>query len=302
MKKGREDRARHRHSRAAVPLHAAAPSRRMELKLRGAAVLVTGGSRGIGLALARGFAGEGARVAICSRDPGRLAESAAELRAAGAECLPLAADLFDPEACRRVVDDTAAAFGRLDVLVNNASTSVDRTPASLEEATDAQLTERFMGKTMAALRCSRAAIPHMRRGGGGRIVCIGGSSARSVFRGDELPGAGSGLPQGLGNAALANFAKHLSEEVAADGIRVNVVHPHVTRTERHAGRVARLARERGITEAAAEAVIAANFPIGRVVEPADITPMVLLLASPLSDAITGQSIAIDGGALRAILP
>jgi 3-oxoacyl-[acyl-carrier protein] reductase len=272
----------------------------MDLRLRDAAVLVTGGSRGIGLVLARAFAAEGARVAICARDAGRLREAVDLVARQGAECLPLAADLFDPDACCRVVEDTAAAFGRLDVLVNNASGSVDAMPRSLEDATDAQLLDRFMGKTMAALRCSRAAIPHMRRAGGGRIVCIGGTAARSVFRHGELPSTGSGLPQGLGNSALANLAKHLSEEVAADGIRVNVVHPHLTRTDRHPARVAHRASQLGVSEAEAEASIAAQFPIGRVVEPTDIAPIVLLLASSLSDAITGQAIAVDGGALRGI--
>ena len=272
----------------------------MDLKLRGAAVMVTGGSQGIGLSIARAFAEEGARVAICARDRGRLDNAAAEIRARGGECLALSADLLDPEACRRVIDDTAAAYGRLDVLVNNASTSVDRTPRSLEDASDSQLLERFMGKTMAALRCSRAAIPHMRKIGGGRIVNIGGTAAKSVFRAGELPSAGSGLPQGLGNSALANFSKHLSEEVAGDGILVNIVHPHSTRTGRHPSRVARRAETRGITVAEAEAEIAAQFPIGRVVEPEDIAPLVLLLASPLAAAITGQSITVDGGALRGI--
>lgn len=272
----------------------------MDLKLRGAAVMVTGGSQGIGLSIARAFAEEGARVAICARDRGRLDKAAAEIRARDGECLAISADLLDPEACRRVIDDTAAAFGRLDVLVNNASTSVDRTPRSLEDASDNELMARFMGKTMAAIRCSRAALPHMRRAGGGRIVCIGGTAARSVFRPGELPSAGSGLPQGLGNSALANFSKHLAEEVAGDGILVNIVHPHSTRTGRHPDRVARRAAAKGITEAEAEAEIAAQFPIGRVVEPEDIAPLVLLLASPLAAAITGQSITVDGGALRGI--
>jgi len=272
----------------------------MDLKLQGTAVLVTGGSQGIGLAIARGFAGEGARVAICARDRGRLDAAATEIRGIGAECLAIAADLLDADACRRVVDDTAAAFGRLDVLVNNASTSVDRTPRSLEDASDAQLLERVMGKTMVAIRCSRAALPHLRRASHGRIVCIGGTAARSVFRTGELPSMGSGLPQGLGNSALANFAKHLAEEVASEGILVNIVHPHTTRTGRHPGRIARRAQALGVTPAEAEVAIAAQFPIGRVVEPEDIVPLVLLLSSPLAGAITGQSITIDGGALRSI--
>lgn len=270
----------------------------MDLQLSGAVVVITGASQGIGLALARAFAAEGARLAICARTPDRLDAAAAGLRAAGAECLAIAADLTEPDACQRVIDAAAAHFGRIDVLINNASTNVDRTPKSLEDASDTQLVERFMGKTLVAMKCARAALPHLRAAGGGRIVCIGGTAARAVFRGHERPSGGSGLPQGLGNAALANFVKHLAEEVAGDGILVNLVHPHVTRTGRHPARVAARAAAQGITEAQAEAQIAANYPIGRMVEPADIAPMVLLLASPLSAATTGQSITIDGGALR----
>ena len=270
----------------------------MDLGLRGAGVLVTGGSRGIGLAIALGFAAEGAQVAICGRDPGALAAAETRLRAYGGRVLAIRADLLDEAACAEVVAKTVAAFGGLRVLVNNASASVDSTPASLEAATDAELAARFVGKVMPAMRCARAGIPHLRVSGGGRIICIGGSSARAVFRAGELPGAGSGLPQGVGNAALANFARHLAEELAPDRITVNTVHPHLTRTDRHADRVARQAAARNVSPATIEAEMAAQFPLGRVVEPGDIAPMVLLLASPLAAAITGQAIAIDGGALR----
>jgi 3-oxoacyl-[acyl-carrier protein] reductase len=263
-------------------------------------VLITGGSRGIGFALARAFAAEGARLAICARDATRLEAAAHSLRMAGASCLALRADLFDPADCARVVNETVAAYGRLDVLVNNASTNVDRVPRSLEEATDAQVTERFQGKTMAAIRCARAALPHLRAAGAGRIVNIGGMAARSVQRGAERPSAGSGLAQGLGNASLAAFSKYLAEEVAADGIVVNIVHPSLTRTDRHAGRVAARAAARNVSVADIEAEFAAHVPIGRIVEPEDIAPLVLLLASPLAGAITGQAIAVDGGAGRAV--
>lgn len=272
----------------------------MDLKLGGAGVLITGASRGLGKDMALAFAAEGARVAICGRDAARLEAAAAEVRAVAGECLALRADLLEPDACRRAVDEAAAAFGRLDVLVNNASPVVDRAPASLEAATDAQVLERVMGKTLVAVRCSRAALPHLRRAGGGRIVCIGGTSARSVFRAGELPMPGSVLPQGLGNSSLANFAKHLAEEVARDGVVVNVVHPHLMRTSRHPARVAAMAARLGVSEAEAEAELNRLNPIGRLVETSDVVPLVLLFASPLCGGITGQSIAVDGGAVRAI--
>jgi len=257
----------------------------MDFGLRDRAVLVTGGNRGIGLAIALGFAAEGAHVAICGRDAAALEAARAAIEGQGVKAAAIAADLFTAEGCAQAVSDAAAAFGRLDVLVNNASTSPG---GELETLDDDTLMERLTGKTLAAMRCTRAALPHLRASGRGRIICIGGTSAR-------LPGPGA-LPSGISNAALVNFAKQISTGAAADGITVNVVHPSTTMTDRtRRNRVPVRARERGISLEAAEETFAEGFPIGRVVEPADIAPLVLFLASTQAAAITGQSIAVDGG-------
>jgi NAD(P)-dependent dehydrogenase (short-subunit alcohol dehydrogenase family) len=263
-------------------------------------VVITGASRGLGREFAIAFAGEGARVAICARDLAKLEGTAAAVRARGGECLVIQADLLEAAACQRVIDDTAKHFGRLDVLINNASASVDSTPKSIELATDAQVMARINGKMLVAVRCARAALPHMRKGGGGRIVNIGGTAARTTFRPGDLPSEGSGLAQGLGNSSLANFTKYLADEVAADHIVVNTIHPHLIRTDRHTQRVTWQAKKFGVSESEAERQIAAQMPIGRVLEPRDVIPLVLLLASPLAAGTTGQSIAVDGGALRGI--
>ena len=191
----------------------------MDLKLEGKVVLVTGGSRGIGRQIALSFAAEGAHVAICARSQAQLSKVAAEIAALGARVHIMVADLFRAQDCLRVVDETASVFGRLDVLVNNASTDVAGT---LLTTSDEQLMERLNGKLLGAMRCSRAAVAHMRKVGGGRIICMGGISARNV----------SSLPSGMGNAALSNFAKNFSDEVAAEQILVNVVHPSFCKTDR----------------------------------------------------------------------
>lgn len=256
----------------------------MDLGLTGKSVLVTGGNRGIGLAIALAFAEEGANVAICGRDKEALARAEAEIESRGVKARAVAADLFTAEGCEQAVAASVEAFGGLDVLVNNASTNIG---GRLETLTDDQVMERIIGKTLASMRCCRAALPHLRRSENGRIVCIGGTSARA-------PGKTS-LPSGLGNSSLANFVKHFSNDVGPDGITVNVVHPPFTKTDRYPDRLAARARERGLSLEEAEASFNAEFPIGRVVEPRDITPMVLFLASRQAAAITGQSIAVDGG-------
>lgn len=261
----------------------------MELGLKDKAVLVTGGNRGIGLAIALAFADEGAHVAICGRKKAVLDDACATIAERGVRTAAIVTDLFTAEGCARAVSGSVEAFGRLDVLVNNASTNVS---GHLETLSDDKLMERLMGKTLASMRCARAALPHLRDSGRGRIICIGGSSARSPEK--------NSLPGGLGNSALVNFAKHFSNDVASDGITVNVVHPPFTKTDRHPDRVAAIANARGVSIDEAEASIAANFPIGRIVEPGDIAPLVIFLASAQAAAITGQAIAVDGGATPAV--
>jgi 3-oxoacyl-[acyl-carrier protein] reductase len=272
----------------------------MDLKLQGTPVLITGGSRGVGRALAVAFGREGAQIAICGRDEQGLAATADEVRRTGAQCLAIRADLSTGQECERVVNTVADQFGGLGVLVNNASNSVDKVPASLEGIDDEQVLQRVNGKVMAAVRCSRAAIPYLKQASHGRIINIGGTSARNVFRAGELPGSGSAMPQGLGNAALANFSKYLAEELVSGGVMVNIVHPHLIRTDRHPGRVRAKALELGITEEEAERVIAQRIPLGRLVEVDDVASLVLFLSSPLAGAITGQSIAVDCGASSSI--
>lgn len=261
----------------------------MDLQLTNKSVVVTGGNRGIGRAIALAFAAEGANVAIVGRDRDALARVENEIAGHGVNAKAISADLFTAEGCHRAIAETADAFNGLNILVNNASTSVS---GQLETLSDEKLMERLNGKTLAYMRCCRAALPHLRNGGGGRIICIGGGAAR---RAEKMS-----LPSGLGNAAMTNFVKHFSNDVAPENITVNVVHPPFTKTDRYPARLEARAKERNISLEEAEASYVANFPIGRLVVPEDIAPLVLFLASPYAAAITGAAISVDGGSIPGV--
>ncbi len=247
------------------------------------------------------FAQEGAKVAICGRDQQALDDTLKQLHDEGGQGVAIRADLSNAADCTRLVQEAATQLGGLQIVVNNAAVSADKAPRFLQDSTDAQIMGRVEGKLLPAVRISRAAIPHLRRSGGGRIVNIGGTAVRSIFRPEEVPVDGSMMPQGMGNAALANFSKHLANELAHDRIMVNIVHPHIARTERHKSRLKGVAERLGVSEDEAEAAIDSMLPIGRVIEVEDVAALVIFLASPLASAITGQSIAIDGGACRSIV-
>jgi len=261
----------------------------MDLGLKGKSVLVTGGNRGIGLGIALAFAEEGANVVVCGRDKAALAEAETKLLAKGVKAKAVSVDLFTAEGCITAVQTAVDTLGGLDILVNNASTAVS---GNVETLDDNGLMERLQGKTLAYMRCVRAALPHLRKAKGGRVICIGGGAARHA--------GATALPSALGNSSVIAFVKQFSGTVAAQGITANVVHPPFTKTDRYPSRLKARAKELGVSEAEAEKTFVKQFPIGRLVEPKDIAPMVLFLASPHASAITGQSIAIDGGSIPGI--
>jgi 3-oxoacyl-[acyl-carrier protein] reductase len=260
----------------------------MDLELRGKGALVTGGSRGIGRAIALALAREGVDVAICARGSEGLEATTAEIRKMGVRALSIKADMSLAPDCQRAVDGAAETFGRLDILVNNAAGFKS---GRFAELSDEDLLGRIHTKALGYMRCSRAAITHMLALGGGRIICIAGLAARN-------PGPTT-LPSGLGNAAIVNFAKHLSDELASKQILVNVIHPPFTRSGPFPERVAAQAKSLGISLEEAERVFAG--PIGRVVDPEDLAGLAVFLASRQASAITGQTIAVDGGASRTIV-
>ena len=262
----------------------------MDLGLEGKIAIVTGGSKGIGRATALALAQEGVDVAICARGVEELEDAAADIRArTGRRALAVRADTGEPEDIQNLVAATVAELGGVDILINNA---VNSTAAPFMELADEDWLNHINVKIMGYVRCARECIPHMRQRGGGRIINIGGMAARY-----SNPLTNS---NGVTNASVSNMAKNLADQVASDGILVNCIHPGTTRTPRQTMLLERQARDANITIEEAEAHAVANIPIGRMVEPEDIADLVLFMVSDRAGAITGQTIAVEGGAVRAI--
>ena len=262
----------------------------MELNLQGKTAIVTGGSKGIGRATAMALAREGVDVSICARGLEDLEDAAAEIRAkSGRQVAAIQADMGSAEDIARMVAASVEQLGGVDILINNA---VNSTAAPFMELADADWLNHLNVKVMGYVRCARECIPHMRQRGGGRIINIGGVAARGV---NHLTNS-----NGVTNASVSNIAKNLSDQVAADGILVNCIHPGTTRTPRQTQILEKQASIGGVTVEQAEERAVAQIPIGRMVEPEDVADLVLFLVSPRAAAITGQTIAVDGGSTRGI--
>jgi NAD(P)-dependent dehydrogenase (short-subunit alcohol dehydrogenase family) len=262
----------------------------MQLGLAGKIAIITGGSMGIGKVTALALAQEGAQVAICARGIEALHESAREIQAIGNKVLPIRADMSSLDDIKHLVATTAQELGGIDILVNNAVNSV---PGTFLELSDDAWLNHINVKIMGYVRCAREVIPHMMRRGGGRIINIGGMAARQV---GHLT-----TSNGVTNASVANITKNLSDQVAPYNILGNCIHPGTTRTPRQAMLLERRARDLSVSVEEAEREAVQHIPIGRMVAPEDIADLILFLVSERTSAITGQVIAVDGGAGRGIV-
>ena len=270
----------------------------MDLGLKDKHAIVTGGSLGIGKAIARELAREGADVAVVARTKDTLAAAAREIAAeTGRRVIPLAADVTSRAQVEAMVAQAAAQLGGLHILVNSGSPPGGSATATgpIETIVDEDLLHDFNVKYVGALRCARAVIPYMKEQGWGRIINISGTNARNA----------GNLSGGARNTSLVHFTKTLAVQLGRFGITVNCIHPGVTRTERTPRLLAARGKELGIApEEVEKRDFADDSPrgnaIGRMVDAAEVAYVTAFLASDKAWAVTGELVVATGGAGRSV--
>lgn len=261
----------------------------MELALKSKVALVTGASRGIGAAIAVELAREGMRLCLAARDADKLREVASSLtNATGSDVLTVSADLRDPAEPSRVVAETVARFGQLDLLVNNAGATKR---ADFFKLTEDDWQDGFALKFHGYVRMTRAAWPYLKQTTGS-IVNIVGIGARA--------GSAEFTIGGSVNVALLNFTKAMADIGITDGVRVNAINPGLIETDRFIRNVERVMRENSLTRQDAVSFLLRAFGTTRVGRPEEVASLVAYLASDKAGFIQGSVIDIDGGANRAL--
>jgi 3-oxoacyl-[acyl-carrier protein] reductase len=256
----------------------------MDLNLTAKIAIVGGASTGIGYGIARALAREGAKVAITARREPALRDAAERLRAeTGADVLPVQADCRRAEDCRRVAETVAAAFGGIDILVNNDGAPPLGDIMSFDDTAWHKAVEQNL---MYVVRMVRETVPHMRRRGGGSILNITAISAIQPYAGFALSVATWG--------GVIGYAKTLSVELGPSGINVNTICPGYIETTR----LEKVFAAGGEDPEVMRKELTAQIPMGRIGSVDDVASLVALLVSPRGNYITGTTIQVDGGLLR----
>jgi len=262
----------------------------VDLGLRDKVALIGGSSQGLGKAAAEELAREGAHVVLCARSADKLRETADALEEFGVDVLAIPTDLSDQQSVEALVEDALERFGRVDVLVTNSGGP----PAGPFETHDVSAWRAaWHGTFESVLHLVRLLLPGMRERGWGRIVNVTSIAVKQPVDGLILSNAL--------RAGVTGFARTLANEVAPFGVTVNNVLPGYTATKRLGVLAESIAQQRSTTTRAAWARWEEEIPMGRVGEPAELAAMIAFLASERASYITGQSVAVDGGWVRALM-
>jgi NAD(P)-dependent dehydrogenase (short-subunit alcohol dehydrogenase family) len=265
----------------------------MDLGLAGRSCIVTGASRGIGLATARELAGEGARVLLVARGGDALAEAARACASGGGEAAALALDVTEEDAGERAVAACEEHFGGVDVLVNNAGTSRVR---PLDELTDDDWRSQWELNVMASLRMMRVAAPRMAARGWGRVVNVCSSSGKR-------PSA-SNAAYSVAKAAQLSLSRAYADAYAGRGVLVNAVAPGPVASSLWTGEgglADQAAEQKGVAREEALAEAAAKIPLGRFATEDEIASVVVFLCSERASDVAGAAWSVDGGTVPTIV-
>ena len=264
----------------------------MDLGLTGRACIVSGGSRGIGLEVARRLHGEGADLLLLGRGDAALTAAAGEL-GDGARVELLALDVTEPGAAEEVIEACQERFGRVDALVNNAGASSVR---GLEELSDEDWQLQWDVNVMAPMRLMRAAVPVMVQAGWGRVVNISSSSGKR-------PGQRN-VAYSVGKAAELSLSRAYADAYAQHGVLVNAVTPGPVASElwlAPGGLVDQTVQARGGTREGVLRAAAAGLPIRRLAGPEEIAAVIVFLCSEAASNVAGAAWSVDGGAVPVII-
>ena len=263
----------------------------MDLHLKGKSALVTGGSEGIGKGIALGLAKEGVDVSICARRTELLEKTAQEIRdATGVKVLAIGTDLTDNNQAKNFVEVSAAEFGRIDIMVNNAGSAPGGVIENLsEDDWEQSLQLKFMGY----VRCLRYVLPIMVEQNGGRVVNLIGNDGVKPSYWEIAPGAA--------NAAGQNLTLSLAGQYGEKNISFVAVNPGPVRTERWTGLVNAMARDMNLSFEEADKLAPSSIPLGRIAETEEVANLCVMLASPLMHFVNGTQIEIDGGQQKPLM-
>lgn len=263
----------------------------MDMGLKDKVAVITGGSVGIGLAVAEGLAREGAHIVMVARDEARLNEAASQLASDfGVRCLPVSADVATPEGIDHIVNETESVFGGTDILVNNAGTGSNET---IMEASDEKWQFYWDLHVMAAIRLARGLVPGMRRRGGGAIIHNASICAAQPLWYEPI--------YNVTKAALMMFSKTLSTEVIKDNIRVNCINPGLILTPDWIKTAKQLTQESGGDwENYLQSVADEHAPIKRFGSPEELANFFVFLCSDKASYSVGSSYFVDGGMLKTL--
>jgi 2-deoxy-D-gluconate 3-dehydrogenase len=244
--------------------------------LTGRVAVITGGNGGIGLGMAKGMAAAGAAIVVAGRNERKNDAAVKEIKSGGGKAKAVVVDVVDEASCRAMCEAAAKAFGRIDILANNAGMSIRKQPETFTLAEWKQVIDTNLN---AAFVCSQAAYPHMKKAGGGKIINTG--SMLSIF------GTAYAAPYAASKGGIVQMTKALASAWAKDHIQVNAILPGWIDTE-----LTRDARKQ--VEGLHERVLA-RTPAGRWGEPNDFAGIAVFLASKASDFVSGAAITVDGG-------